>query len=1011
MSSEYRLSEPQTDGSFLETEAHVSDSSPKDTQQIEAVAAETKGSTFRLTFNSLTLDELSEELDRRTKETQRLQEEVENATRVALERFGCMHGISSSGQNCRSQRFNVLTDDTPEDYSIFQTHQQATTLKGLDSFTPEVTQRDISAPRKEVLENAVDNCVQQLSDLQLNKTHNQPEQDTFSPQESIMNLQTELREVQMERNMLSDLRLKDSRKHADQMEKMLCVLEELQSIKGSGDQKLQETEHKALALNKKIETLEQTIKEVYHTLHEKQYEHNLIISSKSTSSPKQRSLTAEVNQDFNNETDKLQERLLLSEEQLGSEEYTEADMQERVEDVITSLSQEMATLTEKLSASKDSGVSLSVKFELLKKLAERQTSLQQCQICELESTLSDHKQKVCCLEQQLTEAQSQLFNIQREKDQSQHQEKERQNQLDQLQRCFEQQQCEVLGEVKFLRGQLEASREQLHKAREEKTSLHALLDQRAQEGRKSQELLWEKDEELQFRQQETQQHLASLEEAQSRCQTLQAEQEALWLKLNDSEKMIDVLRLQMESSIQMTVQHSHTIDSVQQENSLLSNQLNQHKLEIQQLRAELDQHKSDLAAVEHEKQQLQASVVEQSQRVLEETLEKQQLTNQLELQRIQLLTLTKEHKELQRLHSCKTEEHEGVVLQLKSQLMKAHDELDQVRSTMRTLEGADGHGLQVALDMQKEITVRREQVDTMQGRIQHLEENMEKLQQEKCYQNRETQRQLQELTLVKEEKKQLGNELEALRSKDQQLRGRIGELEAILHKMSESFANCQDFIQLQEQEFFRLKLQHALDLKELQGQNLRTALNVSPLDLNSPTPSAHTAAPSSQHASNTQIKPKSRQESPACELRSLVKDLRGVISENHRPHTDNSTAGGSFHRRRSAPEKVHRTTFDTDSMEDVKAESRLRRKTCGSEPHFPKTTEPNGKTINNSFSKSEFHSHTLGFSEKMYICKFQFLISLFKITQHSFRATTIIINDTLLIIILKSFYIKTSNYL
>lgn len=254
-------------------------------------------------------------------------------------------------------------------------------------------------------------------------------------------------------------------------------------------------------------------------------------------------------------------------------------------------------------------------------------------------------------------------------------------------------------------------------------------------------------------------------------------------------------------------------------------------------------------------------------------------------------------------------------------------------------------GLQVALDMQKEITVRREQIDTMQGRIQHLEEDTEKLQQEKRYQNREAQRQLQELTLIKEEKKQLANELEAFRSKDQQLRGRIGELEAILNKMSESFANCQDFIQLQEQEFFRLKLQHALDLKELQGQNLRTALNVSPLDLDLPTPSAHTAAPSSQHASNTQIK--SRQESPTCELRSPVRDQRGVISENHRPHTDNS-----FHRRRSAPEKVHRATFDTDSVEDVKAECRLRRKTCGSEQHFLKTAELNGKIINNSFSES-----------------------------------------------------------
>lgn len=56
--------------------------------------------------------------------------------------------------------------------------------------------------------------------------------------------------------------------------------------------------------------------------------------------------------------------------------------------------------------------------------------------------------------------------------------------------------------------------------------------------------------------------------------------------------------------------------------------------------------------------------------------------------------------------------------------------------------------------------------------------------QEKRYQSLEHQRQLQELTFVREEKRQLGNELEALRSKDKQLRDRIGQLEAILHKVA-----------------------------------------------------------------------------------------------------------------------------------------------------------------------------------------------------------------------------------
>lgn len=48
----------------------------------------------------------------------------------------------------------------------------------------------------------------------------------------------------------------------------------------------------------------------------------------------------------------------------------------------------------------------------------------------------------------------------------------------------------------------------------------------------------------------------------------------------------------------------------------------------------------------------------------------------------------------------------------------------------------------------------------------------------------ETERQLQELTFVREEKRQLANELEVLRSKDQQLTDRISELEAILHKVA-----------------------------------------------------------------------------------------------------------------------------------------------------------------------------------------------------------------------------------
>ncbi|XP_047185228.1 coiled-coil domain-containing protein 158-like isoform X4 [Scophthalmus maximus] len=926
---------------------HVESSRPKHRQRTQAAGAtETDDTSLRLRFNSLSMDELSEELDRRTTETQRLQEEVENATKVALERFGCTYGINSSpGLSFFKHRFNI--HDPPGDFTILPTHYQAAIQSAdcdLDILNQEVAQRQIGSPGKDVLENAKDDCFQQLPELQRNQmqTHDQTEQETFSFDKAIVNLQTKLHEVQMEKDVLSELRLTESRKHVDQMEKMLRMLEELQNIKRAADQKLHETEDEASALNRKVETLEQIMKETYSSLlsHEKQRGNSTITSPNIITCSRPPSPAAKLTEDHNNETDKLQERLVVSVDLLASEGCSGVN-NERTEELIASLCQEMALLTDKLSSSKHNSVSLSDNLELLKKLTGRQTSLHQCQIGELESTLTSHKDKVCCLERQLLHVRSQLADAQREREQSLQQTAELQSQLGQLKRCSEQQQCELQVEVKALGGWLEEAREQLHRVGKEKNCLQALLDRRTQEGRTAQELLREKDEELRLRQQEGQQHL-------SQCQTLQVEGETLRLKLEDREKLVDILRLQMESSVQMSAQHSCTIDSLHQENSLLRNQLNQHKLEIQHLRAELERHKSDLSTAAHERRQLLASVAEQSRRVQEESLEKKRLSTQLEFQRMQILTLTKEHEEQQRLRSCKNDEHEGVVLRLRSQLRDTRDELDQVRGTLRTLEGADGHGLQVAMDMQKEITSRREQVDSLQGRIQHLEETVEKLYQEKRHQSLESQRQLHDLTFVKEEKKQLATELGALRSKDQQLRDRIEDLEAILHKMSASFADCQDFIQLQEQDFYRLKLQHALDLKDFQGQNLHTALNVPPPDLDSPNPSALRAPPSAQHAANTQIKA-----SPARELRSLVKELRGVISENHRPHTYNSPADSSFHRRRSAPERVHRTTCSSDKTEEVKAASKLRRRTCHSEPHFLTKAELNGKKMINKDSSEK----------------------------------------------------------
>lgn len=109
--------------------------------------------------------------------------------------------------------------------------------------------------------------------------------------------------------------------------------------------------------------------------------------------------------------------------------------------------------------------------------------------------------------------------------------------------------------------------------------------------------------------------------------------------------------------------------------------------------------------------------------------------------------------------------------------------------------------------------------------------------------------QTQELLSERESRRRLESEVETLCSQERELKGKTERLEAALYKvsdgllvkqmfisirqyrmfcitdivnynikiynvqMSDSFAECQEFIQKQEQELMRLKLQHALEIK------------------------------------------------------------------------------------------------------------------------------------------------------------------------------------------------------
>uniref|UniRef100_A0AAY5LD31 Coiled-coil domain-containing protein 158-like n=1 Tax=Esox lucius TaxID=8010 RepID=A0AAY5LD31_ESOLU len=735
---------------------------------------------------------------------------------MTMEQIGCKVYSSSPSQ---------IMIGSLESSEVLSQYQQCVIQPPTYGLALEVVRSGVTFPGKDVLENAIEDYFQQLSDLQnqMRETHEIHEQQKFIFHQSIINLQTMLQEVHTEKDCLSDLRMKESRKQTKVIGKMHAMIQELQATERTGHQRLLKAEDEAKSQCRRAESLERTLQEVYSTL--SAYDKR----TGSCSFTIQQALGEAVGrllQDLEHENHSLRERLLQVEEEMetwqGKAEILLKGQRER----------------------KENGCQISVYHR---------------QIIELEVALS-------ILRSDLQDAQ------QRHEDKGQ-------SELRQ-----------VCKELSLEREQTSGLWEKATGHRETVDGLHDELEVQQLE-LMSQSLLDERNRKLK----EAQRGQARPVEGCGGALGPKTEER----KGEDKENRVNFPRLQMENTPQATVRDGHSLDP-------LHNKINEQKLEIQQLRAGLEQRELRLSVLEQECRLKQASLSKQTLCVEGLTLEKQQLTAELERQHSQLVCLTEEYEEHKKLQSIKSEE-QGVLVSLKTQLKTTRAELDQARITLMTLEGVDGHGLKIAMGMQKQITDRREQIDTLQGQIQILEETLDQLTKEKHCQSMENKCRIQELASVTEEKRQLAAEVDTLRSLEKQLREKVAKLENTLHKMSESFVNCQDVIQMHEQEFVRLKLQHALDIKELQGQNRRTTGNAQCSTLSSPT--CWSSLHSTQHdfKSLVQLKPQQLLGSSTLELKTPVKELQGGISENPRPHTNKSTQSIL---RRSAPEKEHQTTLN-----------------------------------------------------------------------------------------------------
>ncbi|XP_038615398.1 coiled-coil domain-containing protein 158 [Tachyglossus aculeatus] len=367
-----------------------------------------------------------------------------------------------------------------------------------------------------------------------------------------------------------------------------------------------------------------------------------------------------------------------------------------------------------------------------------------------------------------------------------------------------------------------------------------------------------------------------------------ADREALRLQVVQKDNVLDVLQRQVEKMSLLVGRHGRTAGALQVENSRLRKEVDHGKLELQELKVLRD--KSDarileleaqLSSLDLEKSQLVRACTERLRDVKELQLEREHLTMDVKASRGELARISEDYEVLKRNYRNKSQEMERTTQKLKTQLKSAQAELEQTRVTLKSMEGADGQALKVAMGMQKQITAKRGQIDALESKIQFLEEAMENTSKEKDFLREEKMKLSLELNSIATEKNKMAGELEILKSQERRLKEKVANMENALDKASLQFAECQDIILRQEQESVRLKLQQTLDVKELRGPGYSSGSSTKQrLPPSSPVPRPASSIRSSlSYTTTVASKSSAQKDDPTRDLKQLLQELRKVISE------------------------------------------------------------------------------------------------------------------------------------
>lgn len=262
--------------------------------------------------------------------------------------------------------------------------------------------KSTSYPGKEHIERVLEEYSQQVKDLQrrLNESNELHEKQKFYLRQSVIDLQTKLQEMQMERDAMADIRRRESQSQEELRNQLQNTVHELEAAKSLKEDMLKDSSTQIEQLRKLMLSHEGVLQDIRSVLVDfEEASGKKICEHDSMSTMHFRSLGSAISKilrELDTEISFLKGRIFPVEDQLEtlkSESQNKIELllqqhQDRIEQLISEHEVEITGLTEKASSARSQANSVQSQLEIIQEQARNQNSMYMRQLSDLESTVS-----------------------------------------------------------------------------------------------------------------------------------------------------------------------------------------------------------------------------------------------------------------------------------------------------------------------------------------------------------------------------------------------------------------------------------------------------------------------------------------------------------------------------------------------------------------------------------------------------------------------------------------------